>query len=275
MCIKSAGNCGAMSLIEELKQYFETTNLYEALGVSKTAKSGELRRAYHKLSLKVHPDRVEASEKAEATKKFQVLGKLYDVLANEEKRALYDEQGIVEDDDDIITQDRNWVEYWRLLFNKITVDDIKAYEKNYKGSEQELEDLKSAYIDYEGDMDQVLDHVLCSTIDDEPRFHDLIKDWIKSGEVPSFPAFRKETAKKRQKRRRFYEEEAKEAAQAAAELNADNSDLTSLIQARQQSRAKEAEIFFDSLAEKYAPKTKKMKASKDTTGPSKKKRTKK
>lgn len=260
-----------MNLVEEIKQQFGTTNLYEALGVSKTAKIGELRRAYHKLSLKVHPDRVEASEKTEATKKFQVLGKLYNVLADEEKRALYDEQGIVEDEDDIISQDRNWVEYWRLLFNKITVDDIKAYEKNYKGSEQELEDLKSAYMEYEGDMDQILDNVLCSTIDDEPRFHDLIKGWIKSAEVPSFPAFQKETARKRQKRKRAYEREAEEAAEAKAKLNADGSDLAALIQARQQSRAKEAENFLDSLSQKYAPKTKKMKASKDATGPSKKK----
>ena len=263
-----------MGLIEEVKQLFDATNLYEALGVSKAAKNGEIRRAYHKLSLKVHPDRVEASEKVEATKKFQVLGKLYGVLADEEKRALYDEQGIVEDEDDI-TQDRNWVEYWRLLFNKVTIDDIKAYEKSYKGSEQELDDLKSAYIEYEGDMDQILDNILCSTIDDEPRFHDLIKGWIKSAEVPSFPAFQKETAKKRQKRKRAHEKEAVEASQTAAELNADGSDLTSLIKARQQSRAKEADNFFDSLAEKYAPKTKKAKASKDTTGPSKKKRTKK
>ena len=263
-----------MGLIEEVKQLFDTTNLYEALGISKAAKDGEIRRAYHKLSLKVHPDRVEASDKMEATKKFQVLGKLYGVLSDEEKRALYDEQGIVEDEDDIITQDRNWVEYWRLLFNKVTIDDIKAYEKSYKGSEQELEDLKSAYVEYEGDMDQILDNILCSTIDDEPRFHDLIKGWIKSAEVPSFPAFQKETAKKRQKRKRAHEKEAMEASQAAVELNTDGSDLTSLIKARQQSRAKEADNFFDSLAEKYAPKAKKAKA-KVTTGPSKQKRTKK
>lgn len=264
-----------MSLIEEVKQLFGTTNLYEALGVSQTVNNNELRRAYHKLSLKVHPDRVEDSEKVQATKKFQALGKLYSVLTDEEKRALYDEQGIVEDEDDIVTQDRNWVEYWRLLFNKITVDDIKAYEKNYKGSQQELEDLKSAYIEFEGDMDKILDNILCSTIDDEPRFHDLIKGWIKSAEVPSFPAFQKETAKKRQKRKRAYDKEALEAAQATAELEVNGSDLTSQILARQQSRAKEAESFFDSLAEKYAPKTKKAKASKDTTRSSTRKRTKK
>ncbi|XP_065919628.1 dnaJ homolog subfamily C member 9-like [Dysidea avara] len=249
-----------MGLIEQVKDLFGTSDLYQTLGVNKTAKDGELRRAYHKLSLKVHPDRVDSSEKDEATKKFQVLGKLYGILTDKEKRALYDEQGIVDDEDDIIAQDRNWEEYWRLLFNKITVDDIKAYEKHYKGSEQELEDLRSAYLEFEGDMDKILDTVLCSTIDDEPRFHDLIAGWIKSKEVPKFPAFEAETTKTRQKRKRAYEKEAREAAEAKSELNVSNdASLTALIQARQQSRAKEAESFLDSLEKKYAPKTKKLK----------------
>lgn len=259
---KCAVCCGArfpMSLIEQVQELFCTNDLYQALGVNKTAKDGELRRAYHKLSLKVHPDRVNASEKVEATKKFQVLGKLYGILTDKDKRALYDEQGIVDDEDDIITQDRNWEEYWRLLFNKITVDDIKAYEKNYKGSEQELEDLKSAYLEFEGDMDKILDTILCSTIDDEPRFHDLITGWIKSKEVPKFPAFEGETTKKRQKRKRAYEKEAREAAEATSEMNNNDSSLAALIQARQKSRAQEAESFLDSLEKKYAPKSKKVK----------------
>jgi len=246
-----------MGLIEQVKELFGTADLYQALEVNKVAKDGELRRAYHKLSLKVHPDRVDASEKEEATKKFQVLGKLYGILTDQEKRALYDQQGIVDDDDDI-TQDRNWEEYWRLLFHKITVDDIKAYEKHYKDSEQELDDLRSAYLEFEGDMDKILDTVLCSTIDDEPRFHDMIAGWIKSKEVPKFPAFEAETSKKRQKRKRAYEKEAREAAETKSKLEiSDDSGLTALIQARQQSRAKEAESFLDSLEKKYAPKSKK------------------
>ena len=250
----------SMGLIEQVKELFGTTDLYQALEVNKTAKDGELRRAYHKLSLKVHPDRVGAVEKKEATQKFQVLGKLYGILTDKEKRTLYDEQGIVDDEDEIITQDRNWEEYWRLLFHKITVDDIKAYEKHYKGSEQELDDLRSAYLEFEGDMDKILDSVLCSTIDDEPRFHDLIVSWIKSREVPNFPAFEAETTKKRQKRKRAFEKEAREAAETKSELGiSDESSLTALIQARQQSRAKEAESFLDSLETKYAPKSKKPK----------------
>ena len=53
-----------------------------------------VKRAYHKLSLKVHPDRVQDDKKKdEATKKFQAMGKAYSILSDKEKRAIYDETG--------------------------------------------------------------------------------------------------------------------------------------------------------------------------------------
>lgn len=51
------------------------------------------------------------------------------------------------------------MEYWRLLFKKVTTEDIVLFEKNYRGSQEELEALKSAYIDSEGDMDTILETV--------------------------------------------------------------------------------------------------------------------
>lgn len=42
---------------------------------------------------------------------------------------------------------RNWADYWRSLFKEITVEDINNYEKNYKGSDTEIKDLKRAYMD--------------------------------------------------------------------------------------------------------------------------------
>ena len=51
------------------------------------------------------------------------------------------------------------MDYWRLLFKKVTVDDITAFEKNYKGSEEEAETLRSAYVDCEGDMERILEEV--------------------------------------------------------------------------------------------------------------------
>lgn len=42
--------------------------------------------------------------------------------------------GDVDDDESDVTQDRDWSDYWRLLFKKVSVDDIKTFEKDYKGS---------------------------------------------------------------------------------------------------------------------------------------------
>lgn len=52
-----------------------------------------VKRAYRKASLQCHPDRVSSSEKENATRKFQVLGKVYSILSDKEKRAVYDESG--------------------------------------------------------------------------------------------------------------------------------------------------------------------------------------
>jgi len=51
-----------------------------------------VKKAYYKLSLTVHPDRVEKNKK-QATKQFQALGKVYSILSDDEKRAYYDESG--------------------------------------------------------------------------------------------------------------------------------------------------------------------------------------
>lgn len=39
------------------------------------------------------------------------------------------------------------------------MEDIKSFEEKYKGSEEEAEDLKSAYLKYEGDMDHIMTEV--------------------------------------------------------------------------------------------------------------------
>ena len=63
---------------------------------------------------------------------------------------MYDEEGVVDEEDDILTQSRDWDEYWRLLFKKVTLEDIRQFEEKYKGSEEEEADLRDAYIESEG-----------------------------------------------------------------------------------------------------------------------------
>lgn len=64
---------------------------YEILGVSKSANKDELKKAYRKLALKYHPDR--NPDDKEAEDKFKEANEAYEVLSNDEKRALYDRYG--------------------------------------------------------------------------------------------------------------------------------------------------------------------------------------
>lgn len=58
--------------LETVELQFGTRDLYKVLGVEKDAAEVELRRAYRRLSLRVHPDRANPDEVDVATEKFQV-----------------------------------------------------------------------------------------------------------------------------------------------------------------------------------------------------------
>ena len=40
------------------------------------------------------------------------------------------------------------------------MDDIRSFEEKYKGSGEEREDLKKAYLRHEGDMDRIMEEVM-------------------------------------------------------------------------------------------------------------------
>ncbi len=64
---------------------------YEVLGVSRTATTVEIKKAYRRLAMKYHPDRNEGD--AEAERKFKEVKEAYEVLSDEQKRAAYDQFG--------------------------------------------------------------------------------------------------------------------------------------------------------------------------------------
>src|SRR5574344_2158352 len=64
---------------------------YEVLGVSKSATSDEIKKAYRKLAIKYHPDKNPGDKAAE--EKFKEAAEAYDVLRDSEKRAQYDRFG--------------------------------------------------------------------------------------------------------------------------------------------------------------------------------------
>jgi len=242
-------------LIETIEELFGTKDLYEVLGVDKDVEDSKLKKAYHKKSLKVHPDRAEPDDQAEATKKFQALGAVYKILSDRDLRSLYDETGEIDEENDgcLKDPDRDWTDYWRILFKKVTLEDVKNFEKKYRNSDEEAGDLKSAYLDSEGDMDVIIDTVLCATADDETRFAEQIQAWIDAGEVPALDKFTQETKENKVKRKKKRQSEAKEAEEYAKEIGLDGSEssLSKMIMQRQQKREAEADSFFEHLAAKY------------------------
>ena len=64
---------------------------YEILGVSRTAGDQEIKGAYRKLALKHHPDRNPGSKETED--KFKEAAEAYAVLADQDKRRMYDRFG--------------------------------------------------------------------------------------------------------------------------------------------------------------------------------------
>lgn len=64
---------------------------YAVLGVSKTATSEEIKKAYRKLARQYHPD--VNPNKEEATRKFKEVNEANEVLSDPEKRKKYDQYG--------------------------------------------------------------------------------------------------------------------------------------------------------------------------------------
>ncbi len=63
---------------------------YEVLGVSQTASQDEIKKAFRRLARQYHPD---VNKESSAEAKFKEINEAYEVLSDEQKRAVYDRFG--------------------------------------------------------------------------------------------------------------------------------------------------------------------------------------
>ncbi|KIJ44412.1 hypothetical protein M422DRAFT_779483 [Sphaerobolus stellatus SS14] len=271
--------------IDPIAQFFPddpTISLYTVLSIDSTASANEIKSAYRKLALVHHPDKhASASEEAQkaAALRFQQVGFAYAVLGDEKRRKKYDETGDAREGADWEGRDEEgWTMYFEQMFEKVTRGKLDEMKKAYQGSDEEIEDLKAAYAETEGDIEGIISHIPHSNYTDEARFVEIIKGLIEAGELESTAAWKKglKDAKGRATRKKKGEKEAKEAEEAAKELGVwdefygsgkegnrktkgkgkgkkDDGDdgedaLKALIQARGKQRL---DGFMDSLAAKY------------------------
>ena len=64
---------------------------YEVLGVDKNASDAEIKKAYHKLAMKYHPDKNPGDKAAE--EKFKEANEAYEILSDPDKKSKYDRFG--------------------------------------------------------------------------------------------------------------------------------------------------------------------------------------
>lgn len=93
------------------------TKYYDILGVSPTATDVEMKKAYRKQAIKLHPDK--NGNDPEAAAKFQDLGEAYGILSNPDLRKLYDElgaEGMKENNVGVDAADIDPAEFFKMIF---------------------------------------------------------------------------------------------------------------------------------------------------------------
>ncbi|KAG8503988.1 hypothetical protein CXB51_002292 [Gossypium anomalum] len=209
-------------------------SLYEVLNVAKTASQQEIKKAYYKLALRLHPDKNPGDE--EAKEKFQQLQKVISILGDEEKRA--DLAG------DVV---ENLKTFFRAMYKKVTEADIEEFEVNYRGSDSEKKDLFDLYKKCKGYMNKLFCSMLCSDPKlDSHRFKGLLDEAIAAGELKETKAYRKWANKVSEMKPPTSPLRRKETSVKQSE-----SDLLAIISQRRSERKDRFDSMFSTLVSKY------------------------
>jgi DnaJ family protein C protein 9 len=228
-------------------------SLYQILNVQNTATKSEIKRAYHKAALLVHPDK---NPSTDAASNFVDLQKVYAILIDEERRRVYDETGRIDDDGLSGDSFENLYKHYRSVFKKVTEDDVVTFSNDYRGSDEEKQDVLDAYAKFKGDMKKVFEWVMVSEEKmDAHRFADYVEDDLKKINQKPFPVFQTWAAETRKKPAPKNPLKPRPKAKKQKE---DSDSLETLILQRRETRG---EDFFASLEAKYGG-TEKTKAAK-------------
>eukprot|EP01041_Mallomonas_annulata_P011029 gene11029-23052_t len=237
-------------LASQIKQAFGESSLYDILGISSSATNADIKKAYKKLALIHHPD------KGGDPEKFKALSAIHVILSDPEKRKLYDSNGEL-DGTELSDEARDWYDYFRTLFPKVTTTAIDDFSNSYKGSSEEREDILRTYDERGGDFHQIMECIMLAEESDEERIMQIIDEAIESEEITSTKTYEKykksiNTFKSRKSKKSDKNSHSTSTSTKKSKTKDDNIENDPSLQAMILNRQKNSPNIFASIMKKYA-----------------------
>lgn len=232
-------------------------HLYTTLGVARDSSTEEVTRAYRRLALQYHPDR-----NPDGVEEFKAVSNAYAVLADPERRAVYDLTGFVSDaasaahdvSDASARQQRS----------AELADQVRDFFATYAGSAEEKADVVKGYEKCHGDFGKMVRQYLLfdnGITTEVQRLYRLVAKLIEKGKLCATPAWEASSTPKSvlklEKAMRREREEAEEALKELAgggggdSASAAGSDLGALQLAIRQRQQSSYESMLNHLESKY------------------------
>ena len=156
---------------------------YVLLAVEPECTPSQLRKAYHKLALKVHPDK---NPSEEAVESFQALQKAYALLSDPELRRRYDRTGCTDEESQSFNDAYS---HYRSVYTEISKEDIEQFSARYRESDMEQDDLRQFYAQHKGDLTHLMSFIPLAVWEDVGRFIAFLETAVADGSLEAFPKF--------------------------------------------------------------------------------------
>lgn len=132
------------------------------------------------MALKYHPDRVSVEEKAVASEKFTIIHQAYTILTNSDLKKQYDNG-----ESDVIFMKKTRSGCWERHMKVVTDDDFEQSAQEYKNSAREKEDIMREFVNGNGSMTHLLNHIPFLRVEDQPRIIAMIKELVNENKIPN------------------------------------------------------------------------------------------